>query len=121
LDFIGSWEWTIPGGASEIQRTIIGSAVSACPVNRWARDDREFVELHPSCARWPATCCRPVRRMVAAHPAGWPGLEIAEHLGGSEVSSPKTAVVTEELRPRRRPQQSPRVAVGIGALLGSRR
>lgn len=24
LDYIGSWEWTIPGGASEIQRTIIG-------------------------------------------------------------------------------------------------
>ena len=24
LDFIGAWEWTIPGGASEIQRTIIG-------------------------------------------------------------------------------------------------
>ncbi|WP_082682912.1 acyl-CoA dehydrogenase family protein [Mycobacterium sp. GA-1285] len=24
LDFIGSWEWTIPGGASEIQRTIVG-------------------------------------------------------------------------------------------------
>ncbi|WKG02516.1 acyl-CoA dehydrogenase family protein [Mycolicibacterium sp. HK-90] len=24
LDFIGSWEWTVPGGASEIQRTIIG-------------------------------------------------------------------------------------------------
>ena len=24
LDFLGSWEWTIPGGASEIQRTIIG-------------------------------------------------------------------------------------------------
>lgn len=23
LDFVGSWEWTIPGGASEIQRTII--------------------------------------------------------------------------------------------------
>ncbi|CAO5154146.1 putative acyl-CoA dehydrogenase FadE17 [Frankia sp. AiPs1] len=23
LDFIGSWEWTIPGGTSEIQRTII--------------------------------------------------------------------------------------------------
>ena len=23
LDFIGSWEWTIPGGSSEIQRTII--------------------------------------------------------------------------------------------------
>jgi alkylation response protein AidB-like acyl-CoA dehydrogenase len=24
LDFIGSWEWTIPGGASEIMRSIIG-------------------------------------------------------------------------------------------------
>ncbi len=24
LDFIGSWEWTIPGGTSEIQRSIIG-------------------------------------------------------------------------------------------------
>ena len=24
LDFIGSWEWTIPGGSSEIQRNIIG-------------------------------------------------------------------------------------------------
>ncbi len=24
LDFIGSWEWTIPGGTSEVQRTIIG-------------------------------------------------------------------------------------------------
>ncbi|OLT13138.1 acyl-CoA dehydrogenase [Actinomadura sp. CNU-125] len=24
LDFIASWEWTIPGGTSEIQRTIIG-------------------------------------------------------------------------------------------------
>ncbi|HEY9312522.1 acyl-CoA dehydrogenase family protein [Williamsia sp.] len=24
LDFVGSWEWTIPGGTSEIQRNIIG-------------------------------------------------------------------------------------------------
>ena len=24
LDFISSWEWTIPGGSSEIQRSIIG-------------------------------------------------------------------------------------------------
>ncbi|MQY31133.1 acyl-CoA dehydrogenase family protein [Nocardia aurantia] len=24
LDFVGSWEWTIPGGSSEIQRNIIG-------------------------------------------------------------------------------------------------
>jgi alkylation response protein AidB-like acyl-CoA dehydrogenase len=24
LDFIGSWEWTIPGGTSEVQRSIIG-------------------------------------------------------------------------------------------------
>ncbi|HZM30225.1 MAG TPA: acyl-CoA dehydrogenase family protein [Acidimicrobiales bacterium] len=24
VDYVGSWEWTIPGGSSEIQRTIIG-------------------------------------------------------------------------------------------------
>ena len=34
LDFIGSWEWTIPGGSSEIQRTIIGERASACRGNR---------------------------------------------------------------------------------------
>jgi alkylation response protein AidB-like acyl-CoA dehydrogenase len=31
LDFIGSWEWTIPGGTSEIQRTIIAERGLAMP------------------------------------------------------------------------------------------
>jgi alkylation response protein AidB-like acyl-CoA dehydrogenase len=79
---------------------------------------REFADLHPE--------LRSVARnlLAAGHPdwtlltqAGWPGLEIAESLGGAGVSFAETAVVTEELGRAAARTSHLGVSLGIGALL----
>ena len=78
---------------------------------------REFADLHPE--------LRSVARdlLSAGHPdwalitqAGWPGLEIAEALGGAEVSFAETVVVTEELGRAAARSSHLGVSLGIGAL-----
>jgi alkylation response protein AidB-like acyl-CoA dehydrogenase len=79
---------------------------------------REFADLHQE--------LRSVARDLLGngHPewavitqAGWPGLEIAESLGGAEVSFAETAVVTEELGRAATRSSHLGVNLGIGALL----
>lgn len=79
---------------------------------------REFAELHQD--------LRSVARdlLAAGDPdwsvltqAGWPGLEIAESLGGAEVSFAETAVVAEELGRAAARSSHLGVSLGIGALL----
>lgn len=79
---------------------------------------REFADLHAE--------LRSVARslLAAGHPdwtlitqAGWPGLEIAEPLGGAAVSFAETAVVAEELGRAAARTSHLGVSVGIGALL----
>lgn len=79
---------------------------------------REFAELHQD--------LRSVARdlLAAGNPdwsvltrAGWPGLEVAESLGGAQVSFAETAVVAEELGRAAARSSHLGVSLGIGALL----
>ena len=79
---------------------------------------REFAELHPelrSVARDLLATGRPDWPLITR--AGWPGLEIPEPLGGSEVSFAETAVVAEELGRAAAASSHLGVTLGIGALL----
>jgi alkylation response protein AidB-like acyl-CoA dehydrogenase len=79
---------------------------------------REFAELHQE--------LRSVARdlLAGGHPswalitrAGWPGLEIAESLGGAQVSFAETIVVAEELGRAAARSSHLGVGLGVGALL----
>lgn len=79
---------------------------------------REFADLHPelrSVASKLLTTGHPDWTLVTQ--AGWPGLEIAETLGGAEVSFAETAVVAEELGRAAARSSHLGVSLGIGALL----
>jgi len=79
---------------------------------------REFAELHQdlrSVARDLLATGSPDWSVLAR--AGWPGMEIAEPLGGAQVSFAETAVVAEELGRAAARTSHLGVTLGIGALL----
>ncbi|MCF6389405.1 acyl-CoA/acyl-ACP dehydrogenase [Mycobacterium sp. MBM] len=79
---------------------------------------REFADLHAelrSVARSLLATDDPDWTLIAR--AGWPGLEIADALGGAAVSFAETAVVAEELGRAAARTSHLGVSAGIGALL----
>ncbi|MGK2854065.1 MAG: acyl-CoA dehydrogenase family protein [Microbacteriaceae bacterium] len=79
---------------------------------------REFADLHRelrSVAKDLLSGGEPDWTLITQ--AGWPGLEIAESLGGAEVSLAETTVVAEELGRAAARSSQLGVSLGIGALL----
>ena len=125
LDFIGSWEWTIPGGASEIQRTIIGERGSRpAPGTEWRVTDGTRIRRAPR--RTAAVAARPARPRTGAGAtsagrlaeAGWLGLEVPERARTAPAPpSPRSAVICEEMGRAAAPAPYLGGAVlGVGAL-----
>ena len=100
LDFIGSWEWTIPGGSSEIQRTIIAER----GLGTAARAERglmahEFEEFHAELRSVAGDLLAKDRSVdwQALVDAGWVGLEVPEEFGGAGATFAEVAVICEEM------------------------
>ncbi len=100
LDFIGSWEWTIPGGSSEIQRTIIAER----GLGTAARAERglmahEFEEFHAELRSVAGELLAKDRSVdwQALVDAGWVGLEVPEQFGGAGATFAEVAVICEEM------------------------
>ena len=117
LDFIGSWEWTIPGGTSEIQRTHHRRARPgpAQGAGGWLTSVT-WLSSGGAARR----SCAPVARTVLAKVAGaasrtgscWPapagsGLEVAASLDGAGATFAEVAVIAAGTGPGRRAQPVP--------------
>ncbi len=88
LDFIGSWEWTIPAGPARSSAPSSASAGSACRGNRGGLMQTNSRSSTTNCDRSRAICSPRTARSTGrcSSTPGWTGLEVPEQLGGAGAS-----------------------------------